>query len=146
MTTLQDALDALKAADAAGNEEDARKLAQIVQTLSTRKKSFGAKDILPSIGRGVTSTFGLIGDVQRGILSKVGVPESVQQYITPTPTSGLRGGVDKAVDLLGGKEGESVFSGGEGTLGGRAFEFAGSSLAFGAPGLGRTLINEGGSR
>jgi hypothetical protein len=85
----------------------------------------------------------MVGDVQSFLLNKIGVPEKVQKFIRPATTQELRSGIDVGIDKLGGDEAESAFAGGEGTLRGRALEFGGSSLTFGAPGLGRTLMQEG---
>lgn len=70
MTELNDAIEALKAADAAGNVEDARKLAGIVQQLSSQSKtperSLGAK-----IVRGVAAP---IKGLQESVLETIAAP------------------------------------------------------------------------
>lgn len=115
--------------------------------LAAQNPSFGAKDILPSLGRGVTSTLGFFSDVGDVMAQHPDSPVTAKVVgkglgLLPN-TQQIRGAIDKTVDFFGGEKGESVFSGGEGTLRGRALEFGGSGTTFVAGSLTKTAMQEG---
>ena len=101
-------------------------------------------------GRGATATVGMGGDLAEGLAK---MPEdkflapgvsgpAISRAMSFLPSSQqLRGGIDKAVDLLPGADpNASIFSGGEDTLSGRAGEFTGGAAVFGAPGVTKQLL------
>lgn len=153
--SLEELSEALRNADAAaeagqeGAANDARRLAQELdrriqaQQLAAQsarantRSGFGAmQDIVPGLARGVSGTIGMLGD-----LRTMGMPEASKRFVPTTPN--VRTAVDAGIDKLGGDPNESFFEGGEHTAVGRASEFIGSTLLFGAPGLAKTAVREG---
>ena len=77
MATKQDLINALKAADKAGNQEDARKIAAMIQRQSNpgaqpaAKTEEGGQGIMAELNRGLVNTFGGAVDLTASILDRV---------------------------------------------------------------------------
>lgn len=77
MATKQELMDALKAADKAGNQEDARKIAAIIQRQSNQgaqpaaKAEEGGRGIMAELNRGIVNTFGGAVDLTASIMDRV---------------------------------------------------------------------------